>query len=127
MTLNLADYKRQKQAQVLREYLLRTDPKAREQLESSRRSRAVDRERRLANQKAAAALGFTVGDEVMIRRHRDRLDGKQGVVLNIRALPSGRRLIDVGFTVQRRHGLAPYVQSIGIDAELLRRVDAEAS
>ena len=122
MTLNLADYKRQKQAQVLREYLLRTDPKAREQLESSRRSRAVDRERRLANQKAAAALGFTVGDEVMIRRHRDRLDGKQGVVLNIRALPSGRRLIDVGFTVQRRHGLAPYVQSIAVDAELLRKV-----
>ena len=97
MTLNLADYKRQKQAQVLREYLLRTDPKAREQLESSRRSRAVDRERRLANEKAAAALQFSVGDVVQVRRHRDRLDGKRGTVLNIRALPSGRRLIDCGF------------------------------
>ena len=127
MTLNLADYKRQKQAQVLREYLLRTDPKAREQLESSRRSRAADRERRQANERAAAALGFNVGDTVQVRRHRDRLDGKQGTVLGIRPLPSGRRLIDVGFTVQRRHGLAPYVQSIAIDAELLRRVDAEAS
>ena len=121
--LNLADYKRQRQAEILRKHLLKTDAKAQQQAEASRRARAADRERRLANEKAAAALQFSVGDVVQVRRHRDRLDGKQGTVLGIRPLPSGRRQIDVAFTAQRRHGLAPYVQSVPIDAELLRRVD----
>ena len=125
--LDLRDYKRQRQAEVLRRHLLATDPKARQQAEASQQARAADRERRLANAKAAEALQFSVGDTVTVRRHRDRLDGKQGTVLGIRPTPSGRRLIDVGFQVQRRHGLAPYVQSIAVDAELLRRVDAKAS
>ena len=120
--LNLADYRRQRRAEILRQHLLKTDPKARQQAAASRRARQADRERRLANERAAEALGFAVGDRVAVRRHRDRLDGKQGVVLNIRALPSGRRLVDVGIAVQRRHGLAPYLQSVPIDSELLRKV-----
>ena len=95
--LNLRDLKRQHDAQKLRAYKLKTDPKARQQQEASRRAREADRERRQANERAAAALGFSVGDTVVVRLHRDRLDGRQGVVLNIRALPSGRRLIDCGF------------------------------
>ena len=120
--LDLRDYKRQRQAEILRKHLLKTDPKARQQQEASRRAREADRQRRQANAKAAEALQFTVGDTVQVKRHRDRLDGKRGRVLGIRPTPSGRRLIDVGFQVQRRHGLPPYTQSIAIDAELLQKV-----
>ena len=124
--LDLRDLKRQKQAVALREYLLRTDPKAQEQHEASQRIQQQNRERRQANQKAAEALNFSVGDVVQIRLRRDRLDGTKGVVRAIRDQSTGRRMVDVVVTVQRSYGLGPVSQSYPVDAELLRKVsDAE--
>ena len=126
--LDLRDLKRQRQAEKLRAHLLKTDPRMQRVHESSQRIQREARERRQANQKAAAALRFTVGDTVQIRLHRDRLDGTKGVVRAIRDQSNGRQMVDVVVTVRRSYGLGPVSQSYPVDAELLHKVrNASAS
>ena len=126
--IDLRDLKRQRQAEKLRAHLLRTDPRMQRMHESSLRVQQEARERRQANQKAAAALQFAVGDLVQIRLHRDRLDGMRGTITEITELPCGKTLAKLVIRIERKtrsYILPPVFKSLRVDVELLRIIDAE--
>ena len=124
----LSEMRRGLRAQRVREAMLRLDASTKEVAAASQALRAKRDSVKEGNRRAATVVGLNVGDWVQIRWPGHLRDGAAGTLSGFRDLPSGRRLGQVTWLVERFSSAVPLPPArlcLEVDVERLHYLGRE--